>query len=119
MVKSKVDKLSLELVRNSLALVTLEDIEDKEQDESDRKEYCRAIAAVYPRLSKDIKGFLHKQLIKTSMQSETWEQTLVGRGVFAGFEILLGHWEKANAEHLNQAKSKEVFDPHDPIGRID
>ena len=117
MMKAYVDKQSLDLVRGALGLVTLEDIEDKEQDENERKEYCNAIAAVFPRLEKDIKKALYEQLLKTSMQSETWEQTLVGRGVFAGFELLLEKWQKANAEHLSQIP-KEVFDPHNPIGTI-
>ena len=114
----EVDKLSLELIRKALAVISLEDIEEKEQDENERKEYCAAIAAVFPRIERDIKKALHEQLLKASMQSETWEQTLVGRGVFAGFELLLEKWSKAHAEHLNQAKPKEVFDPHGIIGEM-
>lgn len=118
MQKITADQLSLELVRKALAVISLEDIEEKEQSESDRKEYCSAIAAVFPRLKKDIEKALHEQLVKTSMQSEIWEQVLVGRGVFAGFELLLEKWSKANAEHLNQIKPEKEFDKHNPIGEV-
>lgn len=118
MLKSKVDKLSLDLIRDSLGIITLEEIEEKEQDESQRKEYCTAIAAVFPRLEKDIKKALYEQLIKMHLQSDVWEHTLVGRGVYAGMELLLTKWREANAEHLSQPKSKEGFDPHNPISEI-
>jgi len=118
MMKKDVDKLSLELIRKSLAMISLEDREEKEQTEAERKEYCSVICAVFPRLEKDIKKFLHEQLIKTSLQSEIWEQVLVGRGVYAGMEILLEHWKRASHEHLNQIKSKEDFDKHSVVGEI-
>ena len=119
MTKSEVDKLSLELVRKSLAIISLGDAgEEKEESESEWREYCTAIAAVWPRLEKDIKKFLHEQLVKTSLQSEIWEQVLVGRGVYAVMEILLEHWRKANAEHFNQVKPEEGFDKSSVIGEL-
>ena len=117
--KPTVEKLSVDLIRQLLAVINLEDIQDdKEQTEQDRKEYCATISAVFPRLEKDIKKFLHAQLIKTSMQAETWEHTLVGRGVFAGMELLLEHWEKANTEHLEHGKPKEDFDRSHPFSEV-
>ena len=120
MVKSNVDKLSLDLVRKSLAIASLEDVEDKEQDESARREYCGAIAAVFPRLERDIKKFLHDQLVNTSMKSGTWEEVLVGRGVFAGMEILLEHWKSAKAEYENRLSEnkKEEFDRAKPVAEL-
>ena len=118
MPKTDVDNLSLDLIRKSLAIITLEDIKEKDQDENERKEYCAAIAAVFPRLRKDIEKALYQQLIKTSLQSESWEQLLVGRGVYAGMEILLETWKNATTEHLNQAKTKEEFDKHSIVGEI-
>lgn len=113
-----VNKDSLELVRLGLGILSFGDLEDKEQSEIERKEYCAAISAVWPRLEKDIKKALYDQLIKTSMQSETWEQVLVGRGVFAGMEILLEHWRKAASEHNERLKGEDKFDKSSPIGEI-
>lgn len=107
MTKEEVDKMSLALVRKGLAIVELEDVEEKEQSEGDRKAYCAAIAAVFPRIEKDIKRFLQEQLVNTSLRSETWEQLLVGRGVFGGMEILLEHWKKANTEHQSHLVKPE------------
>ena len=115
--KPSSDKLSIDMVRQALAVINLEDVDkEKEQSEQERVEYTAAIAAVFPRLEKDIKKFLYEQLIKTSMQAETWEQVLVGRGVFAGMEILLDHWKKANTEHLDHSKPQEEFDRHHVFG---
>ena len=119
MPKLDVDKLSLDLVRKSLAIASLEDVEDKEQDESARREYCAAIAAVFPRMEKDIRKFLQEQLLNTSMKSQTWEEVLVNRGVFAGMEILLEYWKGVKAEYENRiSEKKEEFDKANPIGEM-
>ena len=119
MPKLDVDKLSLDLVRKSLAIASLEDVEEKDQDENARREYCASIASVFPRLEKDIRKFLHEQLVNTSMKSQTWEEVLVNRGVFAGMEILLDHWKSAKSEYENRlSEKKESFDKSNPIGEI-
>ena len=106
-------------MRELLNIVDLSNAEySKEQGEEERAAYCASISAVFPRLEKDIKKFLYQQLIKTSMQSETWEQVLVGRGVFAGMEILLEHWQKANAEHWSKSLPQEEFSKSSPISEI-
>lgn len=116
--KQTTDKLSLDMIRQILAIIELKDIEnEKEQSGQERKEYCASISAVFPRLEKDIKRLLYEQLIKTSMQAETWEQVLVGRGVFAGMEILLEHWKLAHAEHSEKG-AKENFNPNNPISEF-
>ena len=110
-------KDSIELIRHGLGIIELKDLEDKELSENERREYCAAISAIWPRIEKDIKSFLYKQLIKTSMQAETWEQVLVGSGVFGGMEILLEHWMKAASEH-NERLKEDKFDKHDPLSSL-
>lgn len=115
-------KSSIELIRHGLGIIDLSDVEAaKDMSEGERKDYCAVISAVFPRLEKDIKKFLYDQLIKTSMQAETWDQVLVGRGVFAGMEILLEHWKTANDEHFAKVKesNEPKFDKFNPISSVD
>lgn len=95
------------LLRKLLGSIDLSDIEDKEMSESERRDYCAAIFAVFPRLEKDIKKFLYKQLMFSSNQAATWDEVLVGRGVFAGAELLLEFWQNAKNEHIANSSSLE------------
>ena len=54
------------------------------------------------------------------MKSGTWEEVLVGRGVFAGMEILLEHWKSAKAEYENRLSEnkKEEFDRAKPVAEL-
>lgn len=111
---------TIELQRHLLGSIDLSDLEsyNKELTEQERKDYCAAIFAIFPRLEKDIKKFLYEQLIFSSMKAATWEEVLVGRGVFAGAELLLEHWRKANDEHMENTLSKEEFEKEKPISEI-
>ena len=111
---------SLALVRHRLGSIDLSDVE-REMDENERREYCSTISAVFPRLERDIKKFLHEQLLFISNNAEAWEQVIFARGTFNGMDILLNHWEKANAEHLKLNKDKNEKEPenHNPIATID
>ena len=51
----------------------------------------------------------------SSNQAETWEQVLVGRGMFAGVELLLEHWQTAQKEYIASHKKEEEFDEHNPL----
>ena len=113
----KEDK-TIELQRHLLGSIDLSDLDDKEMDESQHREYCAAIFSVFPRLAKDIKKFLYEQLLFSSMKAATWDEVLVGRGVFAGGELLLEKWQLAAKEHEERVKTKEEFDKASPIPEI-
>lgn len=110
-------KESLELQRHILGSVDLVDLVDTLESEQERKDYCAAIFAVYPRIEKDLKRFMHTQLLFSSMQAETWEQTLFGRGTFNGLSLVLEHWRKAQAEHI-ESVTPEPFDKTMPLSEV-
>ena len=112
---SKIGIESVKLQRHLLGAIDLSDVEDT-QTEQEHKDYCAAIFAVWPRLEKDCKKFMHEQLMFSANQAETWEQVLMGRGMFAGIELLFQHWNKVQAEHFNTKGDK--FDEHNPISEI-
>ena len=100
-------ELTLKLLRNLLGSIDLENLEEKEMAETERQNYSAAIFAVFPRLEKDIKNFLHKQLIFSSNQAENWEQVIFSRGTFNGISLLLEHWIRAKNEYLEKLSEKE------------
>ena len=108
---------SLDIIRHSLGSISLEDLEEKEESENERKEYCSVISAVYPRLEKDMKKFLHEQLLFISNHAQNWEQVLFARGTYNGIDLLLEHWRKAHVESMAQGPDK-VTNPHSPIGEV-
>lgn len=90
---------SIILLRHELGSIDLHDIEAETMSEGERKEYCAAIFAVFPRLEKDIKKFLYAQLMFASNEADTWERVIFARGTFNGMDILLEHWKRAAMEH--------------------
>lgn len=111
------DTTDLAVMRHLLASIDLEDIEDEKMSESERKEYNGAISAVFPRLEKDIKRFLHTQLMFVSNQATDMNQISFGRGTYNGMAILLEHWKKAHLEHT-VVEPKEDFDKHEVVGEL-
>lgn len=109
---------TLELQRKLLASINLSDLENKEETEQERKDYCAAIFAVFPRLEKDIKRFLYEQLIFSSNEAETWEQVIFGRGTFNGLKLLLEYWDVAAKEHVTNSNKEEKFDLNSPLAEI-
>lgn len=110
---------SLQLMRHFLSSIDLSDLEeDKDLSTEDRKGYCAAISAVWPRLEKDMKRFLHLQLMFGNNNAETWEQVLFSRGTFNGIDLLLEHWKKAHEEHIAKGRPEEKFDEHNPMGEL-
>ena len=91
--------------------------DEKQMTEAERKEYVSAIAAIWPRIEKDIKRFLFKQLMINSNQMETWDQVLVGRGAFAGQEMLYDYWNSINQEYIASI-SFEEFEKFNSISEI-
>ena len=111
------DKDSLILQRHLLGSIDLSDIKDEEMTEAERRDYCAAISAVFPRIEKDIKKLLYAQLMYSSNQAEDWEKVIFGRGTFNGLAILLESWRQANSEHLKRT-IPEDFNKHDVISDI-
>lgn len=79
--------------------LTLELPETKEQGEAERKEYCGAIFALFPRIEKDIKEKMYEELVKTYTEADDFNKVLRGQGIMEGMAILLEHWRLANLEH--------------------
>lgn len=123
--KKKKEDLSLEAIRKMLGSINLDECqeEEKELSEADRKAYCSAIFAVFPRIEKDIKKMLYAQLMFISNNAETWEQVIFGRGTFNGMDLLLEKWKKASIEHEANLKegleeNKKGFDKNNPIPEV-
>ena len=108
---------SIALMRNLLGSVSLEDVEQEEMTESERKDYCAAISAVFPRLEKDIKKFLHEQLLFMATNGVDMEQIQFARGTFNGLDMLLDHWRIVHLEYISKIP-KEEFDKTSPINQI-
>jgi len=108
---------SLELLRHELGSIDLSDIKKEELNESERKEYCASISAVFPRIEKDIKKFLYEQLMFSANQAEDWDRVIFGRGTFNGMDILLNFWKIAHLEH-SAKEPKEEFDKSSPVGEL-
>ena len=116
--KEETSDNSLELLRHELGSIDLSDIQDEDMNESERKEYIAAISAVFPRIEKDIKKFLHTQLMFSSNNAENWEQVIFGRGAFNGMDLLLNHWKKANNEFLSGLQKDEEMDENNPMPEL-
>lgn len=120
----KKDDQSIKLMRHLLGSIDLSDIqeEEKELSEADRKAYCSAIFAVFPRIKKDIKKLLYEQLMFISNNAENWEQVIFGRGTFNGMDILLEKWQSATTEHEANVKEglkeNKNIDKNNPISQI-
>lgn len=111
---------SIELLRHQLASIDLSDVKETEEiSETDRRAYCAAIFAVFPRIEKDMKKFLYDQLMFGMNQAQTWEQVIFARGTYNGIALLLEHWKKSANEH--EVKSKEeglTFDKNNPLPEL-
>jgi len=111
---------SLKLLQHQLGSISLDDIEEEDMSDAERKEYCSTISAVFPRLEKDIKRFLYSQLMFMSNNAQNWDQVIFGRGTFNGMDILLNHWRQAHTEHQDQIRevNSPKFDKSNPIGEM-
>lgn len=113
---------SLKLLRHQLASIDLGDIEKEEMSEAETKEYNASISAVFPRIEKDIKKFLHEQLLFAANQSNSWEQVIFARGTYNGMNLLLDHWRSAFAQHNERIKNEgddKNFDRNKTIGEME
>ena len=110
---------SLKALRHILASIDLEDVEEEVLTPEEHQSYCAAIFAVFPRIQKDIKKFMHEQLMFGATQTGTLQQLDFSRGTMNGFYLLLEHWEKAANEYEAKIKQqKEPFDKHEVVGII-
>lgn len=100
-------ELTISLQRNLLGSISLEDIENKLETEAERREYCAAIFAVYPRLEKKLKKMLYTQLMFSANEADTWEKVIFGRGTFNGIDLLLEDFKIASAEYQAEASEEK------------
>lgn len=117
----KKEDLSIKLIRHLLGSIDLSDVDEEEKDmsETERKEYCAAIFAIWPRLKKDLKKMLYTQLMFSSNEAETWERVVFGRGTFNGLDLMYDKWEKAATEFESMPKEdKQDFNKNNPISEI-
>ncbi len=116
----ELDQNSLKLIRHQLGSISLEDVEEKEMSEAETKDYNASISAIFPRLEKDIKKFLHEQLMYTANEAEFWERVIFGRGTYNGMDLLLNHWRQAHTAHTARVLEvgEEGFDPNKSIGEL-
>ena len=105
---------SLLLMRHALGSIDLSDAEETEMTEPQRRDYCAAIHAVFPRLENDIKKLLYQQTLWVAKESEGWDQVTFGRGVIEGMAMLLEKWSAAHHEH-QASSTNETFDKHNPL----
>ena len=90
--------------------LTLEFPEEKLITEQERKDYCNAIFAIFPRLEKDIKEEMYRQLIHTYSESIATSplseaqrfEIIRGNGIMEGMAILLEKWRVAKSEIENK-----------------
>ena len=117
----ELDEKSLTLIRHQLCSIDLKDIEDNEMSASEAKDYNASISAIFPRLEKDMKKFLHEQLMFIANKSENWNQVIFGRGTYNGIDLLLNHWRQAHTAHTARSGEGEgeKFDEHKVIGEVE
>ena len=114
----KIKETMIVLQRHILGSIDFSDLpEETEESESDRRAYCAAIFASFPRIEKDLKKFMHAQLMYSSNVAETWERVIFGRGSFNGMALLLEHWKQAAKEYEASSK-KEEFDKFNPLPEV-
>lgn len=106
----------LKLIRHRLATIDLSDAQDDgEMSTSEYREYSAAIFAVFPRIEKDIRKFMFRQLLFNAKESANWDQVIVGRGVLEGMAMLLEHWQTVASSY---EQPKETYDEHSPLGEV-
>ena len=92
--------------------------EEKDQTEQERRDYCAAIFASFPRLETDIKQALHARLVYTAMETKNWEDLMMNRGIMEGMTILLEQWRAAQGEHISNNSAKPEFNQFNPVSEI-
>lgn len=110
----------LKLLRHQLGVIDFADIEtenEKVETEAERRAYCGAIHAVWPRLEKDIRKLMYAQLLFGAKQAETWEQVVYSRGALAGMESLFELWASAHHEFQEKATPEE-FDKYNIVPEL-
>jgi len=109
---------TISLQRNILASIDLQMMEDEEMSETERKAYCSAIFAVFPRIEKDLKRFMYQQLLFQGTEADTWEKVIFGRGTFNGLDLMYEYYKKVSQEHISNSKREDDFDKHEVISKL-
>lgn len=106
-------------IRNLLGLIDSSDIKEKEMSETERKEYCSSIFAIWPRIEKDILLAIKKQMALTFRDADNMDKLALGQGAVNGMTTLYELWQKAATEYESMPKDdKEEFNKNNPIGTI-
>jgi hypothetical protein len=115
---------NLDLMHHLLGSIDLSDLDivevagEEEMNEGERKDYCATISAVFPRLEKDIKRAMYKQLLLTFSTADNMDKVALGQGTFNGMSLLLDKWRIAHVEHTSKIVPKEEMDKHNPVPEI-
>ena len=106
-----------DLNRHQLGLIDVEDLKDpiENLDQNERKEYVANIAMAYALIEGELKNAIAKQANFTVRMAESWEKVLIGRGGINMGELLLDRFKNLKAEHTENVKPPEEFDPHEVV----
>ena len=107
---------SVEVLRHALGSIDISDVpNDKEMTEAERKQYVSIIAAAWPKIEKDIKQFMYKQVLAIT-ESENWEKVNYGRGTCNGLSLLYDYWKQIDAE--SKTPPAGSFDKTNPMPEV-
>jgi hypothetical protein len=85
---------------------------DRGLDPAERKQYVSQVASMWELLEKELKMAVARQIDYAIRHAVTWEEVLICRGSVNMGEVLLEHFRMLNAEHIENIKPKEEFDPN-------
>lgn len=115
----KLNDLTTELLRRKIGSINIDDVEKPEMTEEERKQYVSIIHTAFPYILADIKRFQTSQLLFSSIQALSWEQSLVGRGSFNGMDLLKEYWQNISLEHKgDKVEEDKDFDKHNVISEL-
>ena len=103
--------------RRSIGLLSVIDLDAwmKDMDPTERKHYVSQVAALYELIEQELKAAIAKQIDYAIRHAVTFEEVLICRGSVNMGEVLLEHFASLRAEHINNIKPPEEFDPHQII----
>jgi hypothetical protein len=115
---TKKNKTVVDLNRHQIGSIDLSDLIWVEKlSESDRKKYLQDAEMVWanPVFQNEILRMIQAQLEFIGMQALTWEQSLVGRGVINGLDLIKTQMENYHNQHLQAIRPAEKFDKFEII----
>ena len=109
-----IDEFITEKNRRSIGLLSAVDLEGwlREKDPSERKHYVSQVAALYELLETELKTAVMLQVDYLARYAASMEEIHICRGGINFGETLINHFKEMRAEHLENIKPKEEFDPN-------